>query len=259
MASRDIGGRREIEAAKQRLSAAKSHDNFISKTLLSAKAAVVSAKAAEGAARKMLTEAKKNREDLEAHREEIEVQATSSKKDLSNAQKFLDDVEKRWEVIAIDIDDDAPKDGKESGNKNKKRKASASPQGDASLTQQGNQSSNENTDETVPTSIDDVKSIIVSGCGTAEANGTYKRYGAFRDSPCFIKVGQFQGKTVQYELKRPDDYWYIGVFSDAGISGGSKTFYRSMNRTFSDEPPPTSWMVVYAGEYPAPQSIQFTC
>ena len=95
MATRDTEGRREIEAAKQRLSAAKSHDNFISKTL-------VSAKTAEDTARKMLATAKKNREDIEA-------QAKSSNKEVSDAQKFLAEVEARWEVIAIDIDDDMSK------------------------------------------------------------------------------------------------------------------------------------------------------
>jgi len=47
----------------------------------------------------MLATAKKNREDIEA-------QAKSSKKEVSDAKKFLVEVEKRWEVIAIDIDDD---------------------------------------------------------------------------------------------------------------------------------------------------------
>ena len=95
MANRDMEGRREIEAAKQRLSAAKSHENFISKTL-------VSATAAEETAKKMLATAKKNREDIEA-------QAKSSNKEVSDAKKFLIEVEKRWEVIAIDIDDDMSK------------------------------------------------------------------------------------------------------------------------------------------------------
>ena len=92
MATHGTEGRREIEAAKQRLSAAKSHDNFISKTL-------VSATAAEETAKKMLATAKKNREDIEA-------QAKSSNKEVSDAKQFLVEVEKRWEVIAIDIDDD---------------------------------------------------------------------------------------------------------------------------------------------------------
>ena len=37
MATRDTEGRREIEAAKQRLASAKSHEKFISKSLQSAK------------------------------------------------------------------------------------------------------------------------------------------------------------------------------------------------------------------------------
>lgn len=43
MSTRDTEGRREIEAARQRLSIAKSHTTFLSNTLLSAKAAGKSA------------------------------------------------------------------------------------------------------------------------------------------------------------------------------------------------------------------------
>ena len=118
MATRDTEGRREIEAAKQRLSAAKSHDNFISKTLLSAKAA-------EETARKTLAAAKKTRED-------IQLQVISSSKEVSDAKKFLAEAEKRWEVIEIDVSQTqnhyvgAPKD--------KKRKVSVSPQGNDTAT-----------------------------------------------------------------------------------------------------------------------------
>jgi len=51
MATRDTEGRREIEAARQRLSAAKSHASFISK--------------AEDTAKQMLATAKKNLEDIQ--------------------------------------------------------------------------------------------------------------------------------------------------------------------------------------------------
>ena len=106
MATRDTEGRREIEAAKQRLSIAKSHKTFLSKTL-------ATAQASEDATKKAWKRAKRAKE-------EIQTQATSSEKEVSNAQKFLAEAEKRWEVISIDIDDDTSKKGKESSsNKNK--------------------------------------------------------------------------------------------------------------------------------------------
>jgi len=78
MATQDTEGRREIETAKQRLASAKSHASFISKT--------------EATAKKMLAD--------------IQLQAASSKKEVEDAKKFLAEAEKRWEVIAIDVDDE---------------------------------------------------------------------------------------------------------------------------------------------------------
>jgi len=94
MATRDTEGRREIEAAKQRLSAAKSHVTFLSKTL-------ATAQASEDAAKKAWKKAKKNKDDIQA-------QAADSKTKLSEAKKFLAEAEKRWEVITIDDEDDGP-------------------------------------------------------------------------------------------------------------------------------------------------------
>ena len=106
MATRDTEGRREIEAARQRLSAAKSHETFISKSLNTAK--------------QMFDTAKKNLED-------IQLQSISSKKEVEDAKKALKEAEKRWEVIEIDLDD---QEGNTSST-NKKRKLSSvvSPQG----------------------------------------------------------------------------------------------------------------------------------
>lgn len=106
MATRDTEGRREIEAAKQRLSAAKSHVTFLSKTL-------ATAQASEDAAKKAWKKAKKNREDIQA-------QAADLKKELAEAKKFLAEAEQRWEVISID---DTPQ---KTSSKNKKRKVSTS-------------------------------------------------------------------------------------------------------------------------------------
>jgi len=122
MATRDTEGRREIEAARQRLSAAKSHASFISK--------------AEDTAKQMLATAKKNLED-------IQLQSLSSKKEVKDAQKLLKEAEKRWEVIEIDLDD---QEGNTSST-NKKRKLSVvSPQG-------GDNNNNNNEDISVTVTI----------------------------------------------------------------------------------------------------------
>jgi len=106
MATRDTEGRHEIEAARQRLSAAKSHETFVSK--------------AEDTAKQMFDTAKKNLKD-------IQLQSISSKKEVEDAQKLLKEAEKRWEVIEIDLDDQEDNAGVST---NKKRKLSVvSPQG----------------------------------------------------------------------------------------------------------------------------------
>ena len=170
MATRDTEGRREIEAARQRLSAAKSHVTFLSKTL-------ATAQASEDATKKAWKKAKRARE-------EIQTQATSSDKEVSDAQKFLVEAEKRWEVISIDIDDDTPKKDKESSsNKNKKRKYDHTKDNNTTDDQINNvieQSPTvtrpvitaNNIDSNRP---DNVNEIIIQNCGTSSVNGTYKK------------------------------------------------------------------------------------
>ena len=60
----------------------------------------------------MFDTAKKNLED-------IQLQSVSSEKEVEDAQKLLKEVEKRWEVIEIDLDDDG-----NHGSAKKKRKVS---------------------------------------------------------------------------------------------------------------------------------------
>lgn len=261
MASRDTEGRREIEAAKQRLALAKSHDKFVSKSLQSAKAAAVSAKAAEDAAKKTLVVAKKNREDIEAHREDIQSQLQHTKKEVAVAQQFLAEVEKRWEVIDVDAEEVATSQSGGSNN-NKKRKAN---------TETSSQESNDNsgggsTAEANQPSVNELdsstavtgSSIVLIGCGLSEVNGTYKRDGERFGYPRFTKEGLWQGRGVQYEVRFKDGYWHIGIFCDAGLSGGSRSLYRSMNSHRHMLPPTTGWMTVGFGEHPAPQNVQCT-
>jgi len=214
MATRDTEGRREIEAAKQRLSIAKSHKTFLSKTL-------VSAKAAEDTAKKAWKRAKRAREEIQA-------QATSSDKEVSDAQKFLAEAEKRWEVISIDIDDDTSKKDKESSsNKNKKRKYDHTKDNNTTDDQINNvieQSPTvtrpvvtvNNIDSNRP---DNVSEIIIQNCGTSSVNGTYKndidRHGCIS----FVKIGG------TYAIYQHDNFWYISYW--LGSHESSMIYYRT--------------------------------
>ena len=190
MATRDTEGRREIEAARQRLANAKSHDKFISKSLQSAKAV-------EDAARKA--------------REDIQLQAISSKKEVEDAQKFLAEAEKRWEVIDVDADEEGTPTQNEGSNK--KRKVSLSPQGDSNnngnmnQTTNGNESNSQSQGDVFHDCLDhsgtagsavasssnnrlfNVEQIVVEGCGTSFTNGTYNRIAdMYNGAPVYILV-----------------------------------------------------------------------
>jgi len=214
MATRDTEGRREIEAAKQRLSAAKSHVTFLSKTL-------ATAQASEDAAKKAWKKAKKNREDIQA-------QAADSKKELAEAKKFLAEAEQRWEVISIDDDDDDDD----------------TPQ--MSPREKGNDNNNDDDDDEVITLSDSpprdlgrssvwdsifreaaTKHITVQGCGTSTVNGIYTKTGTLCEgSPTYSKQGLYNGDSEVIvifcrKMLSGNKFWYIG------ISGKPVLFYKS--------------------------------
>jgi len=218
MTTRDTEGRREIEAAKQRLSIAKLHASFVSKSL-------ATAQASEDAAKKAWKRAKKAREEIQA-------QATSSEKEVSDAQKFLAEGEKRWEVIAIDIDDDTSKKDKESSsNKNKKRKYNHRKDNNTTYDQINNvieQSPTatrpvitvNNIDSNRP---DNVNEIIIQNCGTSSVNGTYKKDTDRHGCISFVKIG---GTHAMYQH---DNYWYISYW--LGSHENSMIYYRTNSRS----------------------------
>jgi len=266
MASRDTEGRREIEAAKQRLAGARSHEKFVSKTLVTAKAAEETAKISANAAKTALESAKKLADTTKSNynaskktREDVQSQLQNTKKEVADAQQFLAEVEKRWEVIDVDAEEVATSQS-EGSNNNKKRKAN---------TETSSQESNDNsgggsTAEANQPSVNELdsstavtgSSIVLIGCGLSEVNGTYKRDGERFCYPRFTKEGLWQGRGVQYEVRFKDGYWHIGIFCDAGLSGGSRSLYRSMNSHRHVLPPTTGWMTVGFGEHPAPQNVQ---
>jgi len=274
MATRDTEGRREIEAAKQRLASAKSHEKFISKSLQSAKVV-------EDAARKA--------------REDIQLQAISSKQEVEDTQKFLAEAEARWEVIDVDADEEGIPTQNEVSNK--KRKVSLSPQGNNSnvnSTDNTTQSSQlDNTDSGGSTtalsrarellarrgyvsnnavsaaasgtsaastsSNNNIDRIIVEACTNtmSQCNGTYKRsvdiY--YRDAHVYIKDCSTMA-IFRYYFRVPDrTAWCIGQWLNEGSSGGcpGMIYYRdaSDNSSQSIAPPGNDWEPV-GGIYPLP-------
>jgi len=260
MATRDTEGRREIEAARQRLSIAKSQTTFLSKTLLSAKAAEVAAR--------------KTRED-------IQTQLEVSNKDLVDAQKFLAEAEVRWEVIAIDDDDDISSVAID-GN-NKKRKANAvSPQGNnsnnnnnagdaqglppmrrSSAAQQTPRNPNWSnrllhqamgvpTSDSPSNSRAGVSNIVVEGCQATYANGTYTRGCDIDGCASFIKKDDNGGDVVIY--RHINKCWYIALSLNNGephVNGNGLVYYKTYStasRLNSLPPAATNdWVSVYGG------------
>ena len=261
MATRDTEGRREIEAARQRLTNAKSHEKFISKSLQSAKVV-------EDAARKA--------------REDIQLQAISSKKEVEDAKKFLAEAEKRWEVIDVDADEEGTATQNEGSNK--KRKISLSPQGNSNNNESLNQTTNGNasnsqsqgdvfhdcldhnngtaTGSSSATSssnnrLFNVNQIVVEGCGTSFTNGTYNRIAdMYNGAPVYIKENSTTMAIFRHFFSVPNrNAWSIGQWSNNSTYSGSPgvIFYRDANDNSSQSisPPENDWEPV-GGIYPLP-------
>ncbi|KAL9181682.1 LOW QUALITY PROTEIN: hypothetical protein ACHAXT_012025 [Thalassiosira profunda] len=96
----DTEGKRELEAAIQRLATAKKREAAAAKSLMSTKKT-------EESALKMVEVAKANAHTAKRSREVAETQWEDTKKE-EEAQKFLQETEKRCEVIDVDDDSSPP-------------------------------------------------------------------------------------------------------------------------------------------------------
>ena len=243
-AARDTEGRREIEAAKQRLASAKAHASFVTKTLetakstvetahtslLTAKANVDTTKAALETAKaiadstmktfvttkSVMTAAKRNRDDIQS-------QLQRSNKEVEDAQKFLAEAEKRWEVIDVDAEEG------ESTQNSKKRKVSLSPQANNNNVGTTSQPSNSQTFICVNSSH--ISEIEVTGAGELVANGTYKLYGSLLNGcPCFVKECR---KYMLYYVTE-NESWAIAI-------PGVKILYLARKQNNKEMLPLASW------------------
>ena len=245
--TRDTEGWREMEAAKQRLASAKSHASFVSTTLVTAKAAEETAKVSAKAAAEAAKVANDNLKASKKTREDIQSQLQNTKKEVADAKKFLADVEKRWEVIDVDKEDSTSLDVVSS---NKKRKVSTSPQGNNNTTSAGQQNNTQsNTTHSSSNQSNDVNEIVVSGAGSAEFNGTYKKesdhnlrsYGHF---PIFVM--RKQESSEKFGIYQEFDHWWIGKWKKQSYPSPIEYYsscYRSMSRSNVNEKlPPSLWM-----------------
>jgi len=242
-ATRDTEGRREIEAAKQRLVAAKSHASFVSTTLETAKSTVETAHTSAASARanvdktkaaletakviadstmatfrttkRVFMAAKKNRDDIQS-------QLQSSNKEVEDAQKFLAEAEKRWEVIDVDAEEGS------STQNSKKRKVSLSPQANNNNVGTNSQPSNSQTFICVNSSH--IIEIDVRGAGELAANGTYKLHGApLNGCPCFVKESKYM---IYYDGGSKS--WAIAI-------SGVKVLYLARKQSNREMLPLASW------------------
>jgi len=211
---------------------------------------------------------------------DIQTQLEVSNKDVEDAQKFLAEAEKRWEVIAIDDDDDMSSIAIEGSNK--KRKANAvSPQGnnsnnnnnigDAQGLQQtprnprwSNRLLHEAMGVPVPSNYGQtlsnsssrgvVSKIVVEGCQANYANGTYIRGCDIDGCVSFFKGGS-GGDVVIY---RHNMFWHIALalsVSNGKLPHENGLVYYKTNSTASSSDssgllPPTKvddWVSVSGG------------
>ena len=258
-ATRDTEGRREIEAAKQRLVAAKSHASFVSTTLETAKSTVETAHTSATSARanvdktkaaletakliadstmatfrttkRVFMAAKKNRDDLQS-------QLQNTKKEVEDAEKFLAEAEARWEVIDVDAEEGL------STQNSKKRKVSLSPQSNNNNVGTTSQPSNSQTFICINASH--ITEIIVSGAGEPVANGTYKLHGLpLNGCPCFTK--DCRKYMIYYDGE--SESWAIAIC-------GNKVLYCARRVQNNKEMLPlTGWYSVYGSASPAPKLL----
>ena len=153
-----------IEAAKQRLAAAKAQKSAASMMVQSVAAA--------------LENAKKN-EDL-------------ADSEVVKADAFLIEMEKRWEVIEIDDNDEIRSP---SGGNKRQKITDDDAAGSGALVQTRTERANSTSTSSSSSTINDhhVKEVVVSGCTTAaNANGTYTLCDEMRETdnaPVYYKPG----------------------------------------------------------------------
>jgi hypothetical protein len=124
---------------------------------------------------------------------------TDALNDVKDAEKLLKDVEKKWELIDVDGDDDISEhDG------NAKKRAAVS-----TTEQTGNRPSKKAKKDV---SILDATTITIRGCGVAEANGTYTKPLHTDGALLFEHRGKWMGNTATFRLLRSvNGNWRIDV------------------------------------------------
>jgi len=150
----------------------------------------------------------------------------------------------------------------EGASSNKKRKVSTSPQ---EVTRNGNINadsallSQSNNTHSSSNQSNDINEIVVSGAGSAEFNGTYKResdqnprsYGHF---PIFVM--RKQESSENFAIYEEFDHWWIGKYMKRSYPGTNECYhskYRSMSRSNINEKLPLSLWMSRGGKAPPPK------
>lgn len=202
-------GRYEIEAAKNRLIAAKTQVSSAKKNVKCAQAMLLDAQKTMDAAKAMMARATKNSEAAQS-------QLESSKEEMKAAQSGLAEAEKRWEVIDIDdgVPDSPDPEEMRSKKKRKLRKVSQSPStlervphstAANNLAGAGNERGSSASARPIDriTEQVQVKGCEVQGCGTRELNGVYTRSSSlYNIAPKFFKPGLWNGREATFVIHR---------------------------------------------------------
>ena len=238
--SNNQDGRHEIDAAKQRVAAAKMSDNNATQMMETA--------------HQMLDAARRQKDQ--------------SQKELEVASESLKAVEKRWEVIDIDSMDMSL------SNKSHKRQRTVSPidsidaNNCATYAKEKETISNDDDDCAVTGVTDDTDDIereanndasggdemVVEGCGIPSINGTYIKCGTYDGSPMYSKAGLWGGAQVDFSIHRCSERsWYISVLPGGDPGGGKILFYHTVSHSTGSLSPNNTWSVFCKGVYPAPR------
>mmetsp|Transcript_34747 Transcript_34747/g.74008 ORF Transcript_34747/g.74008 Transcript_34747/m.74008 type:complete len:232 (+) Transcript_34747:3-698(+) len=217
MTSWSTVGSREIEAANQRLAAAKAWAASAAQQMNAATKGVDVANAMLDRAKKNAETAQKNAEAAESTKENAQSQLENSKEKVKEAEEFLKEAERRWEVIDIDADD---AEYQENGRR-KKPKVGA-------------------------------KMISVEGGGSSEVNGTYRRSEELYDGAhVYCKRGRWRRKAVEFQIwfERHDEgklgSWVIGCIDE---DDNPSAFYMAADFDGATLPPNNGWEICPNGE-----------
>mmetsp|Transcript_3691 Transcript_3691/g.9372 ORF Transcript_3691/g.9372 Transcript_3691/m.9372 type:complete len:266 (-) Transcript_3691:100-897(-) len=224
--------RKVREAATKRLAAAKAQE-------ASARSMLDTAKRAMGAAQSELEAAKEFLNDANELCPVITIDGESQDQENESQSVVVDVGEEK------DLDDGSEEDDGEQGVRSKAEEKECARESEEEDSGSGVESA-QNKRRKIQKKNTAVDKIVVKGCGTSGANGTYKREGKSFDVPEYVK--KEAGFRYDIFFCHDDKTWNI-CNRDAGW-----ILYQvnTIGNEFSDEPPKNGWRLCRGGEGPVP-------